>query len=206
MPNERLSRQERKELTRRALLDSARKEVAKHGMAGARVDEIAAGAGVTVGAVYSNFADKAGLLFAMFDDTVASSAPGVTDLSSRDSRSVRSLLAGLADAFRRVADDEPDLIALQLELFGYVVRDPHARERRVEIHRAGISALAQRLADEATAAGETLPMPAHQLAELALTTFWALALSRTWLGKDVISDDLFQTATRQLTTSPPAPA
>jgi AcrR family transcriptional regulator len=195
-----LSRQERKELTRRALLDSARKEVAKHGMAGARVDEIAAGAGVTVGAVYSNFADKAGLLFAMFDDTVASSAPAPTDLS-RDCHSVESLLSAVAETFRRVADDDPDLIALQLELFGYVLRDPHARERRVEVHRAGISALAQRLTDEATAAGAALPMPADQLAELALTTFWALALSRTWLGKDVISDSLFTAAARQLTAT-----
>ena len=49
------------EATRRALLEAARREFATKGLAGARVDEIAARAGVNKQLVYHHFGDKAGL-------------------------------------------------------------------------------------------------------------------------------------------------
>lgn len=49
------------EATRRALLKAARAEFAAKGLAGARVDEIAASAGVNKQLVYHHFGDKAGL-------------------------------------------------------------------------------------------------------------------------------------------------
>jgi len=56
--NERLSRQERKAQTRERLLDAAAQVFAQRGFEAASLDEVAAAAGYTKGAVYSNFAAR----------------------------------------------------------------------------------------------------------------------------------------------------
>ena len=53
--------------TRRKLLTAARREFAKHGLAGARVDEIAARAGVNKQLVYHHFGDKDALYLAVLE-------------------------------------------------------------------------------------------------------------------------------------------
>jgi AcrR family transcriptional regulator len=64
---ERLSRQERRERTRSHLLDAAGRVFARRGLAHASVDEVAADAGFTKGAVYANFRSKEELFLAMLD-------------------------------------------------------------------------------------------------------------------------------------------
>ena len=59
------SREEKKEATRRRLLEAAAAVVAKHGAIAASLDAIAEKAGLTKGAVYSNFDSKAALLEAL---------------------------------------------------------------------------------------------------------------------------------------------
>ncbi|MET9347280.1 TetR/AcrR family transcriptional regulator [Streptomyces termitum] len=51
--------------TRRKLLDAARAEFAEHGIAGARVDAIAAASGVNKQRLYANFTNKEGLFSAV---------------------------------------------------------------------------------------------------------------------------------------------
>jgi AcrR family transcriptional regulator len=63
----RTRRQERREQTRTALLDAAERLWAERGIHGASLDEIATAAGLTKGAVYSNFAGKTDLLLALLD-------------------------------------------------------------------------------------------------------------------------------------------
>jgi AcrR family transcriptional regulator len=58
----RLSRAERREITRQRLLDAAAEVFTDHGFDGAAIDDVAARAGYTRGAFYSNFADKTDLL------------------------------------------------------------------------------------------------------------------------------------------------
>lgn len=64
----RLSRAQQQELTRAAVLASARAEFAAYGFAGASVDRIAARAELTRGAVYANFATKRALYLAVLLD------------------------------------------------------------------------------------------------------------------------------------------
>jgi AcrR family transcriptional regulator len=54
----------KRDRTRRQLVDATLAVVAEHGFAGASLAEIAARAGMTTGAIYSNFDGKAGLLYA----------------------------------------------------------------------------------------------------------------------------------------------
>src|SRR4051812_29687054 len=58
MPTERLTRAEQRERTRDALLDAAGRVFVERGFSGASVEAIAAEAGYTRGAFYSNFASK----------------------------------------------------------------------------------------------------------------------------------------------------
>jgi AcrR family transcriptional regulator len=55
---------------RRRLLDAALVVFAERGFADARLDDVAAAAGLTKGAIYSNFAGKDEVFFAMLDDQV----------------------------------------------------------------------------------------------------------------------------------------
>ncbi|WP_063734880.1 TetR family transcriptional regulator [Streptomyces sp. RTd22] len=90
--------------TRRRLLDAATEDFAAHGVAGARVDRIAAAAGVNKAQLYAYFGDKLGLFDAVFRlhaDAVADAVPfTATDLATYAVR--------LYDAFLA----RPDLVRL----------------------------------------------------------------------------------------------
>ena len=58
------------EAKKRQLLDAALQEFSAHGIAGARVDQIAKAAGVSAGLVYTYFGSKDELFAAVFDDIV----------------------------------------------------------------------------------------------------------------------------------------
>jgi AcrR family transcriptional regulator len=58
------------EAKKRQLLDAALQEFSAHGIAGARVDQIAKAAGVSAGLVYTYFGSKEELFAAVFDDIV----------------------------------------------------------------------------------------------------------------------------------------
>ncbi|GAA1703994.1 TetR family transcriptional regulator [Streptomyces yatensis] len=68
--------------TRRRLLDAATADFAAHGIAGARVDRIAAAAGINKAQLYAYFGDKLGLFRAVFRlhaDVVVDSVPFTAD-------------------------------------------------------------------------------------------------------------------------------
>jgi AcrR family transcriptional regulator len=65
MNRKRMTREDSRELTQQRLLDAAQKVFAKKGLDGASVEDIAAAAGYTRGAFYSNFASKSDLFIAM---------------------------------------------------------------------------------------------------------------------------------------------
>ena len=66
MAAEKWTVERRRELTREALLASAREVFAHRGFHAASLEEIAEAAGFTRGAVYSNFENKEELFFAAF--------------------------------------------------------------------------------------------------------------------------------------------
>jgi AcrR family transcriptional regulator len=68
----RLSRAEQQARTRERLLEAAAAVFAEHGVDGAAIDDIAARAGYSRGAFYSNFSDKTELLIALCDRRLAS--------------------------------------------------------------------------------------------------------------------------------------
>ena len=94
------SREEKKAATRRKLLDAAAALVAREGALAASLDAIAEKAGLTKGAVYSNFGSKEELLFEM---AAAFAGPSIhADPEASDS---------LADYLARETETQPGLEA-----------------------------------------------------------------------------------------------
>jgi len=71
----RLNRGQRKAQTREQLLDAATRVFAERGFEAASLDEVAAAAGYTKGAVYSNFASKTDLVIALIERVEAEHGP-----------------------------------------------------------------------------------------------------------------------------------
>ncbi len=94
-------RDEYKELTRAAVLEAAAASFAERGYATTTIDDIAAGARVSKGAIYHHFADKAALFEAVFREgqvqllqTVAAAAQSVSDPWERLDAALRAYLDG----------------------------------------------------------------------------------------------------------------
>jgi AcrR family transcriptional regulator len=113
----------KRERTRAALVAAALEVVAEKGFAVASLDDIAARAGMTKGAIYSNFSSKAELLLA------AMGAKGLTLSSPRPpAATVREELAAmaseLASTIRRATGEETFLAEFQV----YALSDPEVRK------------------------------------------------------------------------------
>lgn len=181
----RLSRSERKRQTREALIAAARTVVARRGMQAATHEEIAAEAGLTIGAIYSNFDNRASLMAALMDDVAAKS-----NVVLEEKATVRECLEALGRRVIAAADHDPEAVDLQLEFLLFANRVPEAGSRRLP-HRATEHARhAEILERVAAQSGEVLPMPSAGYAEAVSHLAWSLMCSRRALGAAVVPDDL----------------
>lgn len=134
------------ERTRAQLLEAARKLFAQRGFEGASVGDVAAEAGFTKGALYSNFGDKEDLLFQLADELAA---------KKTDPDDVRRFVAALSDPVtdpdcRATPEDtaedttSPMSRALMiLEIYAYAARHPEARRRLAPVLVAGWDEIAR---------------------------------------------------------------
>ncbi|GGQ18754.1 AcrR family transcriptional regulator [Actinomadura coerulea] len=138
------ARRDRREQTRAALLAAAERLWAERGIHGASLDDIAAAAGLTKGAVYSNFAGKTDLLLALMEHITSDrTRPDVCD----------ELRAAAEDAdrtgrpSRRDSDEAPRRLALLLvEFWLYGMRDYAAGWRIADWYAERRERLARELA------------------------------------------------------------
>src|SRR3954451_4005791 len=111
----RTPRQERRAQTRAALLDAAEHLWAERGIRGASLDEIAARAGLTKGAVYSNFASKSDLVLALLERyTQADPGLGAIPDLRGSARSPDEQRAAGRHYAERLSDEETRMRALLL--------------------------------------------------------------------------------------------
>ncbi|NJP90977.1 TetR/AcrR family transcriptional regulator [Nonomuraea sp. FMUSA5-5] len=140
----RKTRAEAKEHNRRALLDAARRVVARDGHR-AKLEEIAEQAGLTTGAVYSLFGSKTGLLVALVTDHLG---PHYEDLERLVSAGgdARGAAEAFARHYRRLCDDPDALrhLSFEISLQDLALRDPELRPRlaaSVRAHEERLTAL-----------------------------------------------------------------
>jgi AcrR family transcriptional regulator len=115
--------------TREKLFEAAARVFEEQGIGGASIEAIAAAAGFSRGAFYSNFRSKDGLIIAMLEDHVAQSIRRSLDLLARHKNP-----ADFIDALRNVDRSQQDPLGrsplLHMEMILFVAR---AEKRRPEL-------------------------------------------------------------------------
>lgn len=187
MKRTRISRAEAQDTTRRSLLRAAGRLFLRNGFVATSLADIAGEAGVTKGAVYSNFASKEDLFLALLREPLVSTetyAPSKVDDLSGDLIE-RGRQFGRYAASMRPAIDH---VALFLEANAVALRSERARAHVADNTRAFATTLGSNLA-------AALDLPDADPARLGLISqslFAGLMMHGAFL--DEIDDEMFAAA------------
>ena len=158
------------------LLTAALRVFARRGYREAGVDEIAAEAGYSKGALYWHFSRKEELLTALLDERIdapmrvkvalLASAPPERDMSVEATR-----------AFAGQLDEQREAMLLEREYWSLAIRDPELRARYAERQTELRGALATAMEARARHLGTPdLTMPAEDVARIVMSIIGGLAV------------------------------
>jgi AcrR family transcriptional regulator len=189
-----LTTERRRQQTRDYLLQAAAQVFSERGFHGATLDEVAAAAGFTKGAVYSNFKNKEGLFMALFQANY-----------DREMEALRMTLEGsevppearLSDFVALISEGNrqagSNFGLLYEEFWLYAARNPAAREQLTRLEDENVRAIAQILESERRRTGiEPLESP-ERTARIIGVLFHGIGMLRV-LQPDVVDDALLETA------------
>ena len=171
------TRVERQAQTRSELVDAAERLFSANGFDKTSLDAVADAAGYTKGAVYSNFASKEDLFFAVYERRVE------RDVAERERALAEAEDAGegILEAARSVASlrgraDADGWLAVFFEFWTHVLRHPEHRERFAAIHSRAVEPYVNQIERFAAEREVELPMDSRQLtvAVYAMTTGMSL--------------------------------
>jgi AcrR family transcriptional regulator len=176
----RLSRVEQQEQTRERVVQAAQRLFEGQGFHATSVDQVAREAGYTKGAVYSNFASKEDLFFAVYERRVERAVADVerTVAHATDPAAALGELS-LAAARRRGKDD--GWLAVFFEFWAHVVRQPNLRERFAEFHTRALEPLIAALESWASTRQVDLPDDPRKLTVAVYAMQLGLSLERLTL-------------------------
>ena len=177
----RLTRLEQQEQTRERIVAAADALFIERGFHASSVGDIAAAAGYTKGAVYSNFAAKEDVFFAVYERRAER---GVAELERVfASNPVPDALDAISlAAARRRGTVEDGWLAAFFEFWAHVIRRPALRERFAEIHLRAQQPLA-------AAVSRHLGRDAQQLVVAVYAMELGLSLERLTLP-DLVDEEL----------------
>jgi AcrR family transcriptional regulator len=186
----RLSRAEKQAQTRSELLEAAARVFVKRGFAGASVEAIAAEAGFTRGAFYSNFSSKEELFAELLQERVFATYRALA-LESADpaTRPTARELGERAGALQ----DHPEsrwLFVLWLELLAHAGRDGEFRDIAAEFWKGTRALGAAGIAAAYEEAGKTPPGDPARLASAFIALDVGLAMQH-WVDPEGASLDLY---------------
>lgn len=184
-----LTRKERQERTREELVAAAAKVFARRGYHLATVEEIAAEAGFSTGAVYSNFGGKEELFLAIADHKVEARVAEIQAVGDA-AEGKGDAGAEAADQFRAFLEADPDWPLLFYEFWSLSVRNPELQDELAKRRDAIRDALAETLDRVATVLGFELRFPAGQLATAIAASLNGLAFERA-ADPDALPDEVF---------------
>jgi AcrR family transcriptional regulator len=160
---QRLTRVERKQLTKGEIAEAARAVFLRRGFHAASLDEIAEAAGYTKGAIYSNFESKdelfLGVLDAHFERRMRGYAVAALDEQTLDD-AYRAVARLMFDEDRR----EPQWAPLLLEFWAHASRRVRLRAAVVERRERFLNAVASLIEELVTRHGAELTLPAKDVA------------------------------------------
>ena len=161
---------------REELLTAALHVFARRGYEQAGVDEIAAEAGYSKGALYWHFSGKEELLTALLDERIDAPAREMVALL-QSGPADRDMSVEAARAFARRLREQREAVLLDREYWSLAIRDPALRARYIarqtDLRRALAAALQARMRHLGT---PDLPMGAEQVARVVMTVIGGLAV------------------------------
>jgi AcrR family transcriptional regulator len=181
-----MSRAERQQRTRVELVDAAERLFTKQGFHATSLDAVAAEAGFTKGAVYSNFASKEDLFFAVYErrvDRRVEQMEAAIEGAATAHEAIMEMVPGAGG--RPQADD--GWLAVFFEFWAHVLRHPELRERFAGQHRRVIEPLAR--ASQELPGEQISPEEAHKVATARFAMQLGLQLERL-TQPDVVDADL----------------
>ncbi len=158
------------------LLAAALRVFARRGYRQAGVDEIAAAAGYSKGALYWHFSGKEDLLLALLEERIdAPTREMVALLESAPPE--RDMAVEASGEFARRLSEQRDAVLLEREYWSLAIRDPelraHYAERQTELRRALASAIEARARHLGT---PDLPITAEDVARIVMSVIGGLAV------------------------------
>jgi AcrR family transcriptional regulator len=140
-----LTREQKGEQVRRALLDAAREAFVRDGFHGASLDVVADAAGLTKGAVYSRFESKADLFLALLEERISERVAQVESVVGTGS--TEDDVAAVTRQYLSIMRGQMPWTLLVLEFRVHAARSPELNRRYAELHdrfRAALVAAASR--------------------------------------------------------------
>jgi AcrR family transcriptional regulator len=185
----RLTRKEQQAETRERLLRSAARVFARRGFQAASLDEIAADAGFTKGAVYANFESKEDLFLAMLDERFDERRTAMQRTAATGEEPEDQLRAGGGD-FAAYLTADPEWQRLFFEMAAHAGRDERFRKALVARYRGLREVIADVYAGRARELGVEPPVPFEQIAWMVFAMGNGFAMEKL-LEPDAVPDDLF---------------
>ncbi len=194
-----MKRHEKQAQTRAALLAAAAKVFAGRGYHAAKLEQIAAEAGLTTGAVYSNFAGKEDLFLALADQQVEKRRLEIGSILAQPTNAATLATEG-ARRFSAFLEHDPDWPLLFFEFWAYGVRTPRLHEEFAKRRRVVQNTIADVIGRAADTLDLQLPYPAEQLAVGLGAAINGLAFERV-ADPGVVPDELFSFMVSALATA-----
>jgi AcrR family transcriptional regulator len=188
---ERLTRKQRQEHTRTCLLEAAARVFARRGLAQASVDEVAADAGFTKGAVYANFGSKEELFLEMLDRKFASRLAELEAVLGTDEPPEAQARAAGREFLAAISGD-PEWGRLFVEAALHASRHEAFREKLQASYQQMRDRMVELLRARLEADGLEPPVPYDQLAMMFFAMANGVGFERLVEG-DAVPDDLFAT-------------
>ena len=172
-----LTPERRRQLTYEALVSAAEEVFARQGFEGASLEEIAATAGFSRGAIYSNFGGKEQLFLAViqrFNEQSLAQFRGIVETSPDEGTPD---LAAIAERWHAVKHRDAQQLALSLEFTLHLLRNSAARDSIAEQRQQIVEMVAGYIERGAASLGTTPRIPAATLARIVLATTDGLELA-----------------------------
>jgi AcrR family transcriptional regulator len=160
--------------TREAVVSAAAKVFLRDGFQRSSVRRIAAEAGMTTGAIYSNFEGKAGLFLAVLEEKLD---PRLEEMYEAVRRAPRDQAgAAVGERFSAYLKERRRWLILLIEFWAQAARDRRTQRAFDRRHGGLRTAVAETLGERAARLGIRLALPAEELATvlIALTNGFAV--------------------------------
>jgi AcrR family transcriptional regulator len=188
----RLTRKEKQEETRQRLLDAAEQVFLRRGLQGSSVEEIAAEAGFTRGAFYSNFKSRDELFVELLHARVYDRYADLAEQSQQQAGTPREQLRWGIEQMRKMYEDESGrwLFRLWLECLTQAARDEDFRRLAATFWSGNRGVLAEGARDAFEQSGRKPPLPPKEIGTAMIALDVGLAVQHL-VDPDEVPLDLY---------------